>query len=59
MIKTAIATTFFPAEEKGVCIRKNQVSVNNTGHNLDTSFFVTLAVIFKWKKTHSGINVNH
>ena len=37
--KTAITTTFyFPAEVESVCIRKKQVRVNRTGHDLDVSF---------------------
>ena len=37
--KTAITTIFyFPAEEESVYIRKKQVSVNRTGHDLDVIF---------------------
>ena len=32
------ATIYFPAEEESLYIRKEQVSVDSTGHNLDTSF---------------------
>ena len=37
--KTAVTTTnYFAAEEKCACIRKNRLSVNSTGHDLDASF---------------------
>ena len=34
--KSGITTTFYlSAEKENVCIKKNQVSVNSPGHNLD------------------------
>ena len=37
--KKAISTNFyFPSENERLCIRKNSISVNNTGHNLHASF---------------------
>ena len=37
--ETAITANFyFPSEEESVCLRKNLVSVNSMGHNLDATF---------------------
>ena len=37
--KTTIATIlYFPAEEESVHIRKKQISVNSSGHDLDAIF---------------------
>ena len=37
--KTAITTIlYFPAEEERVYIRKKQISINSTGHDLDAIF---------------------
>ena len=51
-----IATIFyFAAEENSVCKRKKLTSVSSTGHDLDVSFFVTLAVIFRWKRLRKSV----
>ena len=44
------ATFYFATEEESVSISKKIDSVNSTSHNLYVSFFVTLAVIYVWKR---------